>query len=235
MTTADARFWNRHARRYAAAKIGDRTGYERSIDRTRALLDGRDRVLEIACGTGMTALRLAPAVPSYRATDISGGMIEIARERLAADPVDGLVFDVAAADGIPPDAGPFDAVLCFNGLHLLRDPAQVLRGIHAALVPGGLFVSKTPCLAEMTPLIRLALVPVLRAIGLAPRMSAFDAGSLARLIGDTGFEILATERHAGAGRDARPFIVSRKAPDGPSARGQVASTGPSSSRTRSPK
>lgn len=69
-TPIDARFWNRVARRYARAKIGDPQGYERSLERTRALLGPGDRVLELGCGTGMTALRLAGSVQAYLATAI---------------------------------------------------------------------------------------------------------------------------------------------------------------------
>ena len=43
----------------------------------------------------------------------------------------------------------------------------MIEGAWRALKPGGLFISKTTCLAEMTSLIRLA-VPVMRVIGKAP-------------------------------------------------------------------
>ena len=38
--TDDARFWDKTARRYAAGAISDLPGYERTFDRTRALLAG---------------------------------------------------------------------------------------------------------------------------------------------------------------------------------------------------
>ena len=90
-------------------------------------------------------------------------------------------------------AGQHDAVLAFNYLHLVRDLPGTLRRIHALLADGGLFISKTPCLGDMNPLIRLALLPAMRAIGKAPYAGAFSASALERQPAAAGFEILATK------------------------------------------
>ena len=59
-------------------------GYTRTLDRTRYYLRGADTVLEFGCGTGTTALKLAPHVYRMVAADLSGEMIAIAREKTAA-------------------------------------------------------------------------------------------------------------------------------------------------------
>ncbi|MBX9775787.1 MAG: hypothetical protein K2Y71_15505 [Xanthobacteraceae bacterium] len=59
---ADAQFWNRAARKYAADPITDLTGYERTLARTRGLLRSSDIVMELGCGTGTTTLKLAPFI-----------------------------------------------------------------------------------------------------------------------------------------------------------------------------
>jgi ubiquinone/menaquinone biosynthesis C-methylase UbiE len=206
---SDARFWDRISRKYAKSAIADQTGYERSLDRTRALLGSSDRVLELGCGTGTTALRLAGDVQAYLATDISAGMIAIANEKHAAGPIPALVFRTATAEALTSEAVQFNAVLAFNYLHLVRDLPGTLRGIHALLAAGDLFISKTPCLGDMNPLIRLAL-PVMRAIGKAPYVGVFRAADLSQHIDAAGFDILATENHAAKGNDKRPYIVARK-------------------------
>jgi ubiquinone/menaquinone biosynthesis C-methylase UbiE len=207
--TSDARFWDRTSRKYDRSAMADQAGYERTLDRTRALLGSGDRVLELGCGTGTTALRLARDVQDYLATDISAGMITIANEKHAAAPIPALVFRTATAEALNPDATQFNAVLAFNYLHLVRDLAGTLRRIHALLAAEGLFISKTPCVGDMNPLLRFALPPM-RAIGMAPYAGVFRAADLSQHISAAGFDILATENHATKGNDNRPYIVARK-------------------------
>ncbi|MCF6115295.1 class I SAM-dependent methyltransferase [Mesorhizobium muleiense] len=209
-TASDARFWDRTSRKYATAAIADQAGYERTLNRTRALLEPHYRVLELGCGTGTTALQLAGHVQSYLATDISAGMIAIAEEKRAADADPALFFRTATAQALASEAGQFDAVLGFNYLHLVRDLPGTLRHIHALLAAGGLFISKTPCLGDMNPLIRLALLPAMRAIGKASYAGVFRAAELSEYICAAGFDILATEVHATKGNEARPYIVARR-------------------------
>ncbi|NVD37881.1 class I SAM-dependent methyltransferase [Ensifer sp. HO-A22] len=209
-TQTDARFWDRTSRRYAAGKIVDQAGYERTLERTRALLRSSDRVLELGCGTGTTALRLAGHVLSYVATDISTGMIAIAEEKRAADPVAGLSFCNATADMLSPADMQFDVVMGFNYLHLVRDLPGTLGRIHALLARNGRFISKTPCVGDMNPLIRHALLPAMRALGKAPYAGIFRAADLCRSIRAAGFDVVATEGHATRGNDNRPYIVAHK-------------------------
>lgn len=207
---SDTRFWDRASQKYAKAAIADKDGYERTLDRTRALLGAGDRVLELGCGTGTTALRLAGDVKSYLATDFSASMIAIAEGKRMTAPVPALEFRTAAAQALEPDEiGRFNAVLGFNYLHLVRDLPGTLRHIHSLLAADGLFISKTPCVGDMNPLIRLVL-PAMRAIGKAPHAGVFSAAELCRCISITGFDILSTERHSTKGDDNRPFIVARK-------------------------
>lgn len=211
MTLAsDMRFWDRAAQKYAKAKIGDPAGYERTIERVRALLAPHDRVLELGCGTGTTALRLASGVHSYLATDISPKMIAIAEEKHAAGPIAGLSFRAETAQSLSGSTTPFTTVLGFNYLHLVRDLPGTLRHVHDLLAPQGVFISKTPCLGDMNMLIRSVLLPAMRAVGKAPHVTVFRAAALSAQLQAAGFDILATEGHASRGRDTRPFIVARK-------------------------
>ncbi len=209
-TASDARFWDRASRNYAKGAIADQAAYERTLDRTRALLNADDKVLELGCGTGTTALKLAGGVREYLATDISTEMIAIANERYADKPIPALAFQVATTETIAPGPEQFNAILGFNYLHLVRDLPGTLHHIHGLLAKGGLFISKTPCVGEMNPLIRLALLPAMRAIGKAPYAGVFRRSELAQHISARGFDILATENHATKGDDKRPYIVARK-------------------------
>ena len=205
----DAHFWDRHARKYAAGAIADMAGYERTLERTRQLLDSKDTAFEFGCGTGTTALKLSPFIARIVATDISGAMIDIARAKAQAEGASNVVFEVARPDAAPWPDETFEAALGFNVLHLVAAREATLRNIHRMLKPNGLFISKTPCLKEMNPLVRMA-IPAMQLFGKAPYVSVFDASELKREIAGAGFEIVACERHASRGRDARAFIVARK-------------------------
>ncbi|MBC7769992.1 MAG: methyltransferase domain-containing protein [Phycisphaerales bacterium] len=208
-TEQDPRFWNRIARKYAADPIVDSAGYERTLEHTRRYLKSGDSAFEFGCGTATTALKLAPAVARLTATDISSEMIVIAREKAAADNCTNASFEVGTPDAAPwPDA-TFDVALGFNVLHLAAPREAVLRGVHRLLKPGGLFISKTPCLKDMNFMVRIA-VPVMQAIGQAPYVAFFSAEELEREIAAAGFEIIERARHGTRGKDVRPFLVARK-------------------------
>lgn len=205
----DARFWDRGARKYAASPIADVAGYERTLDRTRHYLRGDETALEFGCGTGTTALKLAQSVRRIVATDISGEMISIARDKAVAEGCSNVEFKVATLDAAHWPDQPIDVALGFNILHLMVAREAALRDLHRLLKPGGLFISKTPCLKEMNPLIRIAL-PVMQFIGKAPYVAYFSAEDLEREIAVAGFEIVECDRHASRGKGTSIFLVARK-------------------------
>jgi len=205
-----ARFWNRAARKYAAAPIDDTQGYENTLKRVQGLLSAQDTVLELGCGTGTTALRLAAGTARYLATDVSPEMIAIARAKLAAQPVAQLRFGVADAESVSSAGASCDAVLAFNVLHLVYSLDDALRALLPTLKPGGLLITKTACLAEMNPLVPRLLVPLMRLFGKAPHVLSFDADGLRSAFERHGLAIEAIERHGTKGKDIRVFIVARK-------------------------
>lgn len=210
LVSRKARFWDRIARKYAADPIADMPGYEATLRRVQGLLTQEMNVLEIGCGTGSTALRLAPFTRRLLATDVSAGMIAIAREKLAAEPLPQLAFALADADAPAAGPGDYHAVLAFNLLHLVSDLDGALASAVQALRPGGLLISKTACVAEMNPLIRWLAIPVMQAIGKAPHVLLFDADTLQAAMVRQGLVIEAVERHGTRGKDIRVFIVARK-------------------------
>lgn len=207
---ARVRFWDRIAPKYAADSIADLAGYETTLRRVQGLLSPSQDVLEIGCGTGSTALRMAPFTRSLLATDVSPAMIAIAHQRLAAQPTPHLRFEVADADAMAFGQGAYDAVLAFNVLHLVSDLDAALALLAQALRPGGLLISKTPCLAEMNPLVPHVAVPLMRAIGMAPPVLCFSEQRLQSAMVQQGLQIVCAERHGTRGKDIRAFVVARK-------------------------
>ena len=209
-TLRKARFWNRVARKYAADPIADMAGYEASLERTRGLLSTAHDVLEIGCGTGTTALRLAASTGRLLATDISAEMIAIAKEKLASQPTPQLSFALADADVPMFETATYDRVLAFNVLHLISNLDQTLAMAAKALRPGGLFISKTACIAEMNPLIPHLVLPLMRAIGKAPHVQCLNEAQLRAALTRQGFQIVSVERHGTQKKDFRVFIIASK-------------------------
>ena len=180
-------FWDNIAERYAREPIKDMASYEHTLERTASYLRPGMQVLEIGCGTGSTALRLASTGARITATDLSPEMIRIARAKPAPDPAPR--FEVATAEALP--EGPWEAVLAFNLLHLVRDVPAVLRRIRAQMAPGAVFVSKSAALGS-GPLWIRAVIPPMQWIGKAPFVNVFTTQALDAMVREAGFEILET-------------------------------------------
>ena len=206
LTNDETEFWDRIAPKYAKKPIADPAAYERKLARVGELLGEADRVLEIGCGTGGTALRLAAGVSHITATDVSRGMIEIARSKLGPETPDNVTFRQADAADLAVGR-PFDAICAFSLLHLVDDVPHVLDRVRAQLKPGGLFISKTVCVKDGSFLIRPFIV-LLRMLGIAPKVGFLDADGLARQLRIAGFEIEELT-YFGSNR-MNPFIVARR-------------------------
>lgn len=205
----DVRFWNRNAASYAADAIKDEDGYRRTIGAVIEHLAPGDRVYEMGCGTGTTALKLASHVHRYTATDISGEMIAIARQKALAAQCLNLDFEVDGTGELAQAEAPFDVALAFNVLHLVPSLEAAVAAVHGLLRPGGMFISKTPCIALMNPLIRLA-IPVMQIFGKAPTVVILDPARIRNALTAAGFQIVEEAWHATKGKDMRPYFVARK-------------------------
>lgn len=199
-------FWDKIAQKYARKPVADPAAYEAKLARVRALLRAEDRMLEIGCGTGSTALHLASNAAEIAATDISREMITIAERKRADANAANVTFRQAAADEHL-GAAPFDVVAAFSVLHLVNDVPAVLRAAYAQIRPGGLFVSKTVCLGDANGALRL-FVRALHVLGFAPRVTMLSKAALRAAMVEAGFDIVEF-RYFGKGH-LNPFIIAQR-------------------------
>jgi SAM-dependent methyltransferase len=98
-----------------------------------AVPDGARSAIDVGCGEGMLARRLAAGVPRVLGLDIDPAMIALAR---AAGGPDGLTYRVG--DLLAPgwDGGTFDFVACVAALHHL-DAEAGLAALASLVAPGG--------------------------------------------------------------------------------------------------
>ena len=174
---------------------------------TQQMLDACDirpgaRVLDVAAGAGEQTLDIAARVGpagAVVASDISPGILALAREKLQRAGFTRVTTLVADAEALPlAGAGfdaEFDAAVCRLGLMFCTRPQAALAGLHAALRPGGrlgVIVFSEPA---RNPCITVLMDTARRHAGLAPLphapagslLSLGPPGLMARLLAQAGF------------------------------------------------
>jgi SAM-dependent methyltransferase len=107
---------------------------------TAALAGEAPRVLDLGCGDGRVAARLAAAGAAVAGADPSAVALERAR---AAHP--GLELREIGVDGrVPAEDGSFEAVVCLDVLQHVADTQRLMSEARRVLVPGGLFAASVP-------------------------------------------------------------------------------------------
>jgi ubiquinone/menaquinone biosynthesis C-methylase UbiE len=100
-----------------------------------ARIEAGDRVLDVACGTGVLAR--AAAGRAGRAGAVAGADVNAAMLEVAARIDPGIEWQAAPAEDLPFDDQSFDAVVSQFGLMFFSDPAAAAGEMHRVLVPGG--------------------------------------------------------------------------------------------------
>lgn len=94
-----------------------------------------ERVLDVACGTGVLATEAAGRVGTHGTVaglDINGDMLAVARRKS-----DRIEWREGRAEALPFGDASFDAVVCQFGLMFFEDRAAALREMMRVLRPGG--------------------------------------------------------------------------------------------------
>lgn len=115
---------------FSAADLAKRVG--------DALPDAK-RVLEVACGTGISTEYLWRGLNSATeiiATDLNEAMLAYAEAKRGA--LNNVSYRQADAQALPFEDGSFDAVVCQFGIMFMPDKAQAFAEMARVLRPGGL-------------------------------------------------------------------------------------------------
>ncbi|MGH9588320.1 MAG: class I SAM-dependent methyltransferase [Acidobacteriaceae bacterium] len=160
MNISDAQtVFERTAATYDASRERLIPPYERFYGTAVALLpfkrEAEIRMLDLGAGTGLLSAFVRERFPKARLTlvDIAESMLERARQRLGNDGAEYAVYDYGS-EGI---SGEWDAVVSALSIHHLKDEAKrdLFRRIHAALIPGGVFVNAEQVAGPTPELTRL--------------------------------------------------------------------------------
>ncbi|MFT6144843.1 MAG: ubiquinone/menaquinone biosynthesis C-methylase UbiE [Myxococcota bacterium] len=206
--SADPTFWNNVAEKYAASPVDNPDAFDRKTEITLSHLTPESTVLDVGCGTGSFALRLAPHVRAVHGLDLSSEMVRIAKGK-AADAAN-VTFHTGPFDAsfTAIEDGTLDMLCAYSLLHLVEDRAATLAQMYRLLKPGGIFVSSTACLAEGWMPYKL-IIPVMQFIGKAPFVSIIRTSTVMEDIQKAGFTD-AERLDVGAAAQTT-FIVAHKA------------------------
>ena len=157
-----------------------------------AALRPGERVLDVACGTGVVA-RLAAerveATGTVAGLDINPGMLSVARSvTQAGSPIK---WYESSVEEMPLSDEAFDVVLCSLGVQFFPDRLAALREMRRVLAPGGRLVFNVP---GPIPRIFVVLAEALSR-HINPGLAAFvnrvfslhDTDELQQLMGNAGF------------------------------------------------
>lgn len=98
-----------------------------------------ERVLDVACGTGIVARTAAARVGpggTVVGVDLNPAMLEIARSRTGGDAAP-IEYLEGPAERLPLEGSAFDVAFCQQGLQFFEDRAASLREVYRVLTPRG--------------------------------------------------------------------------------------------------
>lgn len=130
------RFFGAHAEHYARSP-----SHARGAD-LEALIQGLkpmpiDLALDVATGTGFTAVALAPRVKHVTGIDVTNEMLGQARRLAREDGISNVDFELGDALSMDFPDGSFDIVTTRRATHHFRDVPRLLREAFRVLGPGG--------------------------------------------------------------------------------------------------
>lgn len=105
-----------------------------------APLTGAERVLDVGCGTGHTALAFAPRAAEVVAVDLTAEMLEQGRRLAAERGIANVIFQRGDVEQLAAPDASFDVVTSRYSAHHYPHPFDALREIGRVLRPGGVFL-----------------------------------------------------------------------------------------------
>jgi len=170
-----------------------------------------ERIVDVACGTGIVARIAAAHVGPTGAVvgvDLNPGMLSVARSVVSTDSLSGgpLQWQEASADKLPLPDGSFDVVYCQLGLQFFADRAAALREMRRVLGAGGRLalmvwrgINESPGFAVLAEALERHVGQAAAAIMRAP-FGLSNADELTALVRAAGFQGVAIQQRNGTVR-----------------------------------
>lgn len=160
-------------------------------------LKSGERVLDVACGTGIVARLAAERVGAsgtVAGLDSNAGMLEVARSSAPANLPIRWYETTAESMPIPDDS--FDVVFCQLGLQFVEDKNAAMREMHRVVVPGGRVLVSVPTPSRFFDILHDTLARYFPASAGFMRLvfSLNDTAQIEQLSREAGFREVAVSR-----------------------------------------
>lgn len=158
-----------------------------------------ERVLDVACGTGIVARSVAQRLggdTTVTGLDLNPAMIDVARATAEREGV-AITWHVGRADTLPFPDGAFDLVLIQQGLQFFPDKLTALREVVRVLAPGGRLGTATWAEIAAHPFFESLATAVERHLGTSAQRTPFSLGdvdALRSILMGAGFVDIEIER-----------------------------------------
>jgi ubiquinone/menaquinone biosynthesis C-methylase UbiE len=175
-----------------------------------------ERLLEIACGTGIVTRRLRdvlPATTEIVATDLNTDMFEFAKPKF----IDGetVIWQQADASALPFPECSFDAAVCQFGVMFFPDKAAAMRESYRVLRNDGVFLFNVWDSFDVNPFGQIAHTTIASFFDREPPkfyeipFGFHDSTLIRKLLQDAGFESIESfsETKPCRSRSAREFAT----------------------------
>ncbi len=179
-------YWERHAKRYDRSTRLLARPVARMLELAREAATGNAHVLEVAAGTGLLTMAIAPVVGELVATDYATAMVQQLESHVRSAGLRNVQCEQADIYALRYEPATFDAVFAANVLHLVPDLGAALTSLVRVLRPGGTLVA--PTYLHNQTLGASALSRILSLTGF-PGHRRFTAETLQQAVKDVGLRV----------------------------------------------
>ena len=183
------RFWDSVSKRFRDSNRMMNSPALRTINQNAGkYFKPTDKILDIGCGPGDITFEMARKTQEVYATDISEGMIGVAKQKAIIKNITNIHFIQTDLFDMKFQSGSFDVITAFNMLQYVNVKQNLYDKIYELLKPHGLFISSTVCLRERRSALRFIMAG-LTALKIVPEILFYKKAELESEIQESGFTI----------------------------------------------